>query len=277
MGIFKAKVEDNYTVIPNKTIQDVSLSAESKGVLTFLLSLPSDWEIHKIWLVKQFANCGRDKLNRIMGELKDAGYIKKVVKRNTNGTLDGFDWFVYPTSTVSLVNRTTENPCDGKPTTTKETVIQKKHNTNILRDESLNEGFEIFYQSGLVKKSKQKAKQAFTKIVKKDKCNPIELAELLRQDIQTKLLNNEFGFNKLHPSTYLNNERWTDETNNNGFTTSNGKKSASDRVTERNNFKYGYSSSGLVVAEDDRNIRGVVDKRTRGNTIERVEYMPIES
>ena len=66
MAIFKSKLSENYVTLPNATIQDVDLSWEARGLLAFMLSLPSDWAIHKSWLGEQSAACGRDKLNRII-------------------------------------------------------------------------------------------------------------------------------------------------------------------------------------------------------------------
>ena len=126
MAVFKANVSINYTVIPNETAQDLSISFEARGLLSLMLSLPSDWEIHKSWLVNQSPICGRDKLTRIMKELQEAGYIRKVIKQDEKGKMDGCDWLVYPKS--SDENRTTENPSNGIPATTKETSLQSKNN-----------------------------------------------------------------------------------------------------------------------------------------------------
>jgi hypothetical protein len=129
MAIYKAVVENNYAVIPNETLQDQSLTFEAKGILCLLLSLPADWEIHKSWLQKQAPSCGRDKLTRILGELQNAGYLRRKAKQDESGKMGGVDWYVYPTA--QLENRSTENPSLGIPATTKETVLQNKHHTNL--------------------------------------------------------------------------------------------------------------------------------------------------
>lgn len=139
MGIFKARLSDQYTQIPNETLQDTSLSFEAKGLLVLILSLPENWEIHKSWLQKQAPKCGQDKLKRLLKELTDTGYMVKKVKQSENGKLAGWDWFVYPekqleaakieTSTVGVKNRPTVKPSDGKSGTTnkhryKETISE---------------------------------------------------------------------------------------------------------------------------------------------------------
>lgn len=128
MAIYRAKVESEYAVIPNTSLQDPSLSFEATGLLAMMLSLPEDWEIHKSWLQEQKQKCGREKLTRIMTELVEAGYVRKQVKQCDDGKMNGVDWFVYPA--VQLECRTTENPYHDKPTTTKDTDLQSTQDTN---------------------------------------------------------------------------------------------------------------------------------------------------
>ena len=47
---------------------------QAKGLLVYLLSLPSDWEVHKSEVWKHFAN-GRDAVFRAWKELEKLGYI----------------------------------------------------------------------------------------------------------------------------------------------------------------------------------------------------------
>ena len=116
MAIFKANVKDRYTQIPNETLQDTSLSFEARGLLTLILSLPENWEIHKTWLVKQSVNCGKDKLTRILMELQNAGYMEKKPRRGEGGRVAGWDWFVYPVP-VSNGGASIEKtaPAENKP------------------------------------------------------------------------------------------------------------------------------------------------------------------
>ncbi len=124
MAIQKAKVSSNFTLIQNITIRDQSLTFEATGLLIFMLSLPEDWVIHKSWLQDQKLKCGRDKLNRLMKELIDAGYVVKKVKQKEDGKLDGVDWLVYPEK--QEIDRVTENPYDGKTTTTNKDIYKEK-------------------------------------------------------------------------------------------------------------------------------------------------------
>ena len=72
--------------------------------------------------------------------------------------------------------------------------------------------FDDFWHSGIRKVNKKKAKALFSNLLKK----PRELSKLdftyrLIQDIKTRLASNQLGFAEMHPTTYLNGERWNDE------------------------------------------------------------------
>ncbi len=142
-----------------------------------------------------------------------------------------------------------------------------KHKTLNTKQEPVikdmcEEAFSIFYSAGLVKKSKVKALSLFKSLVKQMNCDPMEFAELLKSDVQYRINNNQFGIDKLHPSTYLNQQRWTDEheatqQSNNGQPQGNRKLSAAERIRERNEATYGSQqpSSGLGLATDGGDIR----------------------
>lgn len=238
MAIFKAKVESNFTTLPNETIRDPRLTFEATGLLSFMLSLPDDWEIHKSWLEKQKGGCGRDKLTRIMNELITCGYVVRKPKQDESGKMQGVDWFVY--STDQLKNRITENPLDGKPATTKEIDIQKKElNKDIVQKDLHEEAFNHFWSNmRLVKKSKKAALTAFKRLIKDKSKTPMDWAEFLINDIQNRISANQYGIDKLHPSTYLNGQRWEDEITidqpNNNYQ-ANGKPSLLDRLSNLEN------------------------------------------
>ncbi|HGN2959416.1 TPA: replication protein [Proteus mirabilis] len=116
---------------------------------------------------------------------------------------------------------------------TKETITkEKKENKNTMSEEvrSKNEksnseptkpdpfleSFEkIFWVAGMRKVGKDKSKSAFKSKFKewrKETGGTIEeFAKLLADDIQYRLRIQQFGFDKMHPTTYLNGSRWTDE------------------------------------------------------------------
>lgn len=70
--------------------------------------------------------------------------------------------------------------------------------------------FEQFWNAGMRKVNKKKAKQAFFKIMKSENMKEA-LTLIFILDIDMRLTLNQFGFSAMHPTTYLNGERWKDD------------------------------------------------------------------
>ena len=163
-----------------------------------------------------------------------------------------------------------EGNADGMlPNTHYPLPIIKDYEQNDL----LEQGFDIFYSAGLVKKSKAQSFKKFKALCKEMKCNPIEFGELIATDVGIRIAKQQFGIDKLHPSTYLNNQRWTDEheETNDGRIAPTGKQSAAERIAARNDAKYGQPSGGLGMAEGSGDLRGAVGEGERRNAIAYVE------
>ena len=115
---------------------------------------------------------------------------------------------------------------------TKETITkEKKENKNTLpeqvraedekslqptnKHQATDEAFEsIFWLAGMRKLEKKKSKSAFrTQYQEWRSANggtPEQFAMFLAGDIASRI-GKQFGFDKLHPTTYLNGKRWEDE------------------------------------------------------------------
>lgn len=158
--------------------------------------------------------------------------------------------------------------------------INPNINTNVItKDIALKEtsaidnyqdGFVIFYNAGLRKKDPKGTAAKFKALAKKMKADPIELAELLKTNIQARLASKEFGFDRLHPSTYLNKERWNDEldSTDNGFSAQAGKQTISERILhESGHGQTMQSESDTGLVGNGGAIRGTVGQGTRFVTI----------
>lgn len=82
------------TNIPIAMAQNENLTLEARGLLTFILSLPTNWNISKDWIRTQCPKLGRDKLDRIWKELREAGYIEKIQIHSDDGAFSGLHWRV---------------------------------------------------------------------------------------------------------------------------------------------------------------------------------------
>ena len=63
--IIRGNIRENFSVLPNDLMNDERLSADALGVLVYLLSKPTDWQVRVTELRRRF-DIGRDKVYRIL-------------------------------------------------------------------------------------------------------------------------------------------------------------------------------------------------------------------
>lgn len=81
MSILRRVHTANFTIVGNAMLNDVALSAEALGMICYLLGKPHNWVLRPGELADRF-DCGDDRTRRIIKELIDAGYIRKVRARD---------------------------------------------------------------------------------------------------------------------------------------------------------------------------------------------------
>lgn len=236
MSIVRGPRPDSEFYILDKSIsEDPRLGWGARGLLIFLLGKPDHWEVSIAHLVKQTENAGRrsgrDQIYGFLKELELAGYIHKRPKRGEAGAFAGTEYVVteqprytenpdpvpLPENPEPAQPPLTDLPDPDKPLPANPTQVSNEslvrtevEQETTSRDQFVEEGFEIFYSAGLVKKSKQAAFKAWKRTVK-GKADPVAFARELAADIRQRLEYQQMGFDKLHPSTYLNGQRWEDE------------------------------------------------------------------
>lgn len=94
-SIKRGKYKTNYFHMYNEAVRDPELTAQAKGVLAYLLSMPPDWQIYTRYLYREFNN-GRDAIIKAFNELVEATYIIKTEIRDESGRKKGYDYDVYP-------------------------------------------------------------------------------------------------------------------------------------------------------------------------------------
>lgn len=157
----------SYTTIDNSLLQNKLLTFEARGLLSYLLSLPDDWQINITHLTSE-SPAGRTYIQRVMKELMDFNYVRREARREA-GKFKGWNYFfdelpfdseeeesestaegggftdngkpvggksaggkTDDTKPVSRETRSTGKPTTGfptvgKPQTTNKTTTQKKH------------------------------------------------------------------------------------------------------------------------------------------------------
>lgn len=84
--ILRGRRRNAYTIISNSALQDASLSLEAIGLLACILSFPEHWAFNRAHARQRFG-IGREKLDRILKELKDAGYVRHTQERDDHGRM----------------------------------------------------------------------------------------------------------------------------------------------------------------------------------------------
>ena len=84
MAVFKIEKQKNYTVMSNYHLQDRNLSYKAKGLLSFMLSLPEDWDYSMKGLVA-VSKENIKAIRTILNELKEHGYLEIVQTRGEKG------------------------------------------------------------------------------------------------------------------------------------------------------------------------------------------------
>lgn len=84
MAVFKIEKQKNYIVMSNYHLQDKTLSFKAKGLLSFMLSLPEDWDYSMKGLVA-VSKENLKAIRSILNELKDHGYLEINQTRGDKG------------------------------------------------------------------------------------------------------------------------------------------------------------------------------------------------
>lgn len=88
--VFKIEKTNNYTVMSNYHLRDKKLSLKAKGLLSFMLSLPDDWDYSLNGLVS-VSKESKKAIRSILNELKENGYLvmeqTRAKKDNINITI----------------------------------------------------------------------------------------------------------------------------------------------------------------------------------------------
>ena len=128
--------KENFTILDNTCIRDSNLSWKSKGLHTYLMSLPEDWKICLSDLIKRSLD-GRDSVTSAIRELESRGYIQRDVQRTEKGCFKNFCYMVFESPKEQSAekceqpfteNPKTENPISDKPYSEKPLLLT----TNIL-------------------------------------------------------------------------------------------------------------------------------------------------
>ncbi len=202
----------------------VKLAFEDQRHFIGLLALKSDGALDD-------EDCDSDLLDRIVAQRLwiDHAIIREVKKRLiAAGLIDDrwqpIAWERRQFSSDSSAERTRRyRERNAKRPSTPETASPKRHSDcaeaytdadtdgEAEKELSADAAFDVFWSAGMVKTGRKSARKAFDAALKREKRKPGEFAEALAKDVKRRIERGQFGFESLHPSTYLNGNRWEDD------------------------------------------------------------------
>ena len=113
MPIFRVPKNANYTVMSNHHLRNPKLSLKAKGLLSYMLSKPDDWDYSLRGLASQNKD-GVDSIRTALKELEAAGYLHREKLRDAHGHIVDYDYQVYEVPQGEAVSyqqpKTTKSP-----------------------------------------------------------------------------------------------------------------------------------------------------------------------
>ena len=150
MSVFKIEKSQNYTVMSNYHLRDKKLSYKAKGLLSFMLSLPEDWDYSLNGLCA-ISKEGRDGIRSILKELQEQHYLEIEKVRGDKGYFE-YNYLIYEMPHIIELekecNPATDIPYMDEPDVEETTQINtNKTNTNKQIDKDDKTKISSFFVS----------------------------------------------------------------------------------------------------------------------------------
>ena len=91
MAIVRVPKVNNYTIMSNHHLIDPELSFKAKGLMSYMLSRPDNWDFTIEGLARQNKE-GVDAIARIIRELEERGYVTRIRVRNQAGKFTDMEY-----------------------------------------------------------------------------------------------------------------------------------------------------------------------------------------
>ena len=121
-----------FVVLYRSAAQDARLSLEARGLLVMMASLPDNWSYSETGLASK-AGCGRQKVNRILRELIDAGYLLREQRHGEHGK---FASCTYVLQEEAPAGKTKKEPLYEKPSTAQPSTVKPSTGNHALNNKA---------------------------------------------------------------------------------------------------------------------------------------------
>ena len=93
ISVFKIEKTKGYTIMSNYHLKDRSLTYKAKGLLSFMLSLPDDWD-YSLKGLCAISKESRDGIRSILKELQEHHYLEIEKTRGDKGYFE-YNYLIY--------------------------------------------------------------------------------------------------------------------------------------------------------------------------------------
>lgn len=192
-----------YTLIRNSVLRDERLSYRARGVLVAVLSRPDHWQTSAEALSAE-AKEGRDAIRVALAELEDAGYVQRIKVQTSAGTWTT-QTVVYdlPQSADSQPPTTENQPSVNQSSVFQASIEQPKRTTKDMTDDP---NFSEWYSTYPKKVARPAAARAYRTASKKTSVQTL----LDGARVMARMYASDKTYCP-NPATWLNQERWADE------------------------------------------------------------------
>ena len=224
-------------MLPNALLRDPRLSIKAKGLACLALSLPPGWE-YSVAGLASVCGCGRDMIRGALKELEAAGYLAREQSHDDAGKFGSCRYVISDESALpeeplpepeglplsgfpSTVKPTTGNPLTENPTVINKDILSKdvsnppkapqggrRSRAPKKEPDWRPERFAKFWEYYPRGEAKQAAIRAWDKLQPSD-----ELIDTMAQALKRQVASESWqqGIGIPYASTWLNQQRWTDE------------------------------------------------------------------
>ena len=113
MSVCRVVKTRDFTIMSNHHLKNRNLSLKAKGLLSYMLSLPEDWN-YTIGGLTVVCMEGRDAIREAVKELERQGYVVRTRVRDEQGRLRNAEYTIYEVPHSAQNKPASENPEQGK-------------------------------------------------------------------------------------------------------------------------------------------------------------------
>lgn len=167
-----------FVVLYRSAAQDARLSLEARGLLVMMASLPDNWSYSETGLASK-AGCGRQKVNRILRELIDAGYLLREQRHGENGKFTSCTYVLQEEAPAGMAKKAPlyEKPSTAQPSTVKPSTGNHALNNKEEKNKEINT--PLTPQRGAARRSKYDLEEDAKPMLKSYVGDDLELTLLM--------------------------------------------------------------------------------------------------